>query len=298
MIKWYHWGLFVIVTLVALAMSWYSMTDLTHNGFGVPWILAASVSLVFDVGGIFLGLMAIEYAKTQDNGVWVELSAFLFIAASVYINVQHAVWGDYGTVGMVVFGAAPVVTGIILKVILSFLTRQARRQAGRVVDKLPTIGVLTWVRYFKPSVRLMSLAMQHRLIQAADRLDKVEDRHSIFAGQAQVSRPAIEAPETTAETLENTTPALPSVPHNSPLNEPRTPEDIEEIVYMGEVLDVPKWLPREPTMSLGKIAQTCIENGQTDVGTILSWAKIIKQSDVKYGSMYKAVQRARQSLRQ
>lgn len=295
MIKWYHWILFGLVAVAALCMSWYSMTDLAHNGFNVPWILAAITSLVFDIGAIFLALMAIEYAKTADSGFWTELSAFLFILTSVYINVYHADWSNYGLVGMVMFGAAPIVTGIVLKVILSFLTRQARRDAGRVLDKLPSVGILTWMRYRQQTWRLMSVVMQKRLIDAASKLDIAEDRHKIFVGQATVAHPAIESAESDAEILELTRPTQVSLTKKRQEILPRTEQDINEIVYVGEIMSIPAWLPQDPKMSLAKLASICIENGQKDVNTILSWARTIKHSDVKYDSVYKAVLRARQT---
>lgn len=297
MIRWYHWTLFSVVVCIALVMSWYSMTDLTYNGFDIPWILSASVSLIFDLGGMFLGLMAIEYAKTQDSGFWPEVWTFAFIGASVYINVQHADMSGYGTVGMVVFGAAPVVAGVLLKVLLSFLTRQARRQAGRQVDRLPSVGLLTWARYSRASWTLMSVAMRKRLVDAGAKLDIPEDRHAIFAGQMDVQTATVETPQTFKELTTDRTPELVHVDSKrQDLIPVRTESDIDEIVYIGELVTIPDWLPKEPTMSLGRIAEICIENGQTDTRTILQWAKDIKHSDIKYGSMYKAVQRAKEKV--
>lgn len=297
MLKWYHWTLFSIVVLIALSMSWYSMMDLAYNGFSLPWILSASVSAVFDLGAVFLGLMTIEYAKTQDSGLWAELGTYLFALTSVYINVQHAIIAQYEIVGMVMFGAAPVVAAVLLKVILSFISRRVLREHGRVVDKLPKVGALTWLRYSRQTWTLMSLAMQKRLVDAATGLDMPEDRHAIFVGQADVQAVPVKAPEINQELTAAQTPVQVALPvKRQDLIPVRTAQDIDDIVYTGIVVDVPDWLPREPTMSLGRIAEICIENNVTDTTTILQYAKDIKKSDVKYGSMYKAVQRARQKV--
>src|SRR3954465_3643234 len=192
MIKWYHWLLFALVVLVSLAMSWYSMMDLATNSFSLPWLLSAGLSLAFDGGAIFLGMMSIEYAKTQDSGAWAEFWTFVFVVGSVYINVQHANLTDYGLVGMIMFGAAPVIAGVMLKVLLSFITRQQRRTSGRVVDRLPSVGWLTWIRYYRQTWKLMSVAMQKRLVDAADKLDMPSDKHAIFVGQAQVQQDIID----------------------------------------------------------------------------------------------------------
>jgi hypothetical protein len=296
MIRWYHWVLFGIVVLVALAMSWYSMMDLAVNGFSLPWLLSASVSVIFDVGAIFLGLMSIEYAKTQDSGAWAELGTYAFAMTSVYINVQHAVLNTYGLVGEVMFGAAPVIAAIMLKVMLSFITRQQRRASGRLVDRLPTVGVLTWFRYTGQTWNLMSVAMRKRLVDAADKLDIPEDRHSIFVGQAQVQQDIIDIPQIAVTKTEVDTQELVQDKSNSLDLMPRTEQDIDDIVYEGVLVNIPDWLPREKTMSLARIAEICVENGTTDIGTILSWAKDIKRSDIAYSTMYKSVQRAKQKV--
>lgn len=296
MIKWYHWVLFSLVVLVALAMSWYSMMDLATDSFSLPWLLSAGVSLAFDGGAIWLGMMSIEYAKTHDSGAWAELWTFAFVLTSVYINVQHAVLSGFGLVGMIMFGAAPVIAGVMLKVLLSFITRQQRRASGRLVDRLPTVGWLTWLRYRRQTWRLMSVAMQKRLVDAADKLDMPEDKHSIFVGQAKVEIDAIEAP--VIDTDKTETPALEVVQVQEKTQDlmPRTEQDIDDIVYEGVIMTTPDWLPREQTMSLAKIAEICVQNGMTDTATILSWAKDIKRSDIQYGTMYKTVKRAKEKV--
>lgn len=292
MLKWYHWVLFYVVVIIALSMSWYSMTDLATTGFDLPWILSAGVSLAFDIGAIWLGMMAIEYAKTSDSGLWPELWAFVFVFASVYINVQHALVNDYGVVGMVMFGAAPVIAGVMFKVMLSFITRHQRRTSGTLVARLPRVGLLTWFRYHGQTWQLMSIAMQKRLVDAADKLDMPEDRHAIFVGQAKVQEDIIDIPELALSTVDN--PDV-GIVHN-PDFLTRTEKDIDDIVYIGEVMSIPEWLPKEPTMSLAKIAEVCVQNGISNVNNILTWTRLIKGSDIQYGSMYKAVQRAKQKV--
>lgn len=297
MLRWYHWILFSIVVIVALAMSWYSMMDLATVSFNLPWLLSASVSVIFDIGAIFLGLMSIEYAKTQDSGAWAELGTYGLALTSVYINVQHAIFNLYGLVGEVMFGAAPVIAAILLKVILSFITRQQRRTSGRLVDRLPTVGVLTWLRYRRQTWKLMSVAMQKRLVDAADKLDMPSDKHAIFVGQAEIQQDIIDIPAINTRQAEMALPT--SVPDNVNTVEimPRTEQDIDDIVYEGVLLSTPDWLPREQTMSLAKMAEICVQNGMTDTSTILSWAKDIKRSDIAYSTMYKSVQRAKQKAK-
>lgn len=297
MLKWYYYVLFAIVALSALSMTWWSMYDLGVHVMSLPPVVAGITSSIFDIGGLYMGLLSIQYARTHDSGFWTELGAFSFITASVYIVSQHGVLLDYPTAGVFMFAAAPVVLGIILKATLNYLARQHRRETGRIADKLPAVGWLTWVRYTKPSWTLMSVAMKKRLIDAAGKLDMGEDRHAIFAGQMDVQTDTVKAPEIVKELTTDRTPELVHMDSKrQDLIPVRTESDIDEIVYIGHLVTIPDWLPKEPTMSLGRIAEICVENGQTDTNTILQWAKDIKHSDVKYGSMYKAVQRARQKV--
>lgn len=285
MIKWYGHVLFAVVTLVALSMTWYSMMDLATGYLSLPTILSLGVSLAFDGGAVFLGLLSIEYAKTADSGVLAELGTYAFIATSVYIVVQHAVLADYGVVGQVMFGAAPIIAGIMLKAYLSFLTRQARKEAGRVVERLPVAGKLTWVRYPKQSFKLVSVAMQNRLIKAADRVDMPEDRYGIFS-------PTVGQPQTIVETLPQTVPLVVQDTENS-VQQLSERVETKQLTSPDKV-SLPVWLPHEPTMSLGKLVRTCLDNGVLDIETIYRYAKDIKGQDVNKMSLSRTLTREKQ----
>lgn len=307
MLNWYTKTFFGITVLIALAMSWYSMTDLATDFYSVPLWLSVLVSLAFDIGALFLGLVSVEYAKTNDSGLLAEAGTFAFVLASIYINVSHASLAGFGLPGMVMFGSAPVIAGIALKVYLSFVTRQARRESGRIVQRLPVTGKLTWFFYPKQTYGLLKVAMQHRLVSAASVLELPEDRHALFGDkampalkdkpeviQAQVQDMPFKAPESLPEASDNTYKALPRVDETMPVNVlSRTEADIDEIVHTGDIVSLPAWLPREPTMSIAKIASKCLENNETDIRTIMKYASDIKGSPQNYSSVQKAVLRAR-----
>lgn len=292
MIKWYGHVLFAVVVLVALSMTWYSMMDLATNTLSLPFILSLGVSLAFDGGAVFLGLLSIEYAKTADSGVLAELGTFAFIATSTFIVVQHARLSDWGIVGMVMFGAAPIIVGVMLKAYLSFITRQARKDAGRIVERLPVAGKLTWLRYPKESFKLISVAMQHRLIGAATKMDMPTDKYNIF-GQEQpvtattdkVSRTAVDKTENTPKTITETLDKKPEQ-----LSQPET----RPALTSGDKLSLPVWLPHEPTMSLGKLSRTCLDNGVSDLETVYRYAISLKGQDVNKMSLSRTLSREKQ----
>lgn len=304
MLNWYTKAFFVISVLIALAMSWYSMTDLATTYYQVPLWLSVLISLAFDVGALFLGLVSVEYAKTNDSGFLAEAGTFMFVLASIYINVSHAQVASYGLPGMVMFGSAPVIAGIALKVYLSFITRQARQESGRIVQRLPVAGKLTWFIYPKQSFSLLKVAMRHRLMSAADKLALMEDKHGLFQPKAidqtpvkaEASLPDMpsKAPESLPEASDNYRKALPRVADKRPETIPQRSEaDIDEIVHSVERVPLPAWLPDEPTMSISKLADKCVENGETSIANVLEYARQIKGNPVNYSTVQKAVLRAR-----
>jgi hypothetical protein len=285
LIKWYEHVLFAVVTIVALSMTWYSMMDLATGQFNLPTILSMAVSLAFDGAAILSASLSIKYARTGDSGLLTELATFLFVAASVYLTVQHAVLENYGVVGMVMFGAAPIIVGIILKLYLNFLTRQARREAGRIVDRLPVAGALTWLRYPRQSFKLVSVAMQNRLIKAADRVDMPEDRYGIFSA-------TVGQPQTAVETTEKV--VLEVVPTQDKDAQQLSETSVTKQIDSPDTVSLPVWLPNEPTMTLGKLVRTCMDNGVLDLETIFRYAKDIKGQEINKMSLSRTLSREKQ----
>jgi hypothetical protein len=254
------------------------MFDLAVHTLSVPVLVAVGGSLLFDLGGVYLILLSIKYATTDDSGFWTELGAYLFIGASAWVVYQHGVLEGYPLAGVLFFAAAPVVLGIILKATLQYLTRQQRRSAGRVTERLPSVGWFTWVRYGPQAWRLMSVAMQGRLVNAADRLEIKQDRHGIF-GQPEtiVETPAIKA-EVHVETQDKKPEQLPE-----PVSKPA--------LTSGDKLSLPVWLPNEPDMKLATLVRTCFDNGVFDIETIYRYAMDIKGPEVNKMTLVKTISR-------
>lgn len=310
-LPWYYFVLFGVVTLVALSMTWWSMYDLAVLQLSVPVLLAAGLSLTFDIGGVYLGLLSIEYAKTEDSGFLTELGTYAFIGTSTYIVAQHAILLSYPTVGVVLFASAPVIVGIMLKVTLNFITRQARKQAGRITEKLPSVGILTWLRYAPQSFRLMSVAMQGRLINAADRVDIVPDRHSIFVrSKDNVSETDRQRVRVSSDIVSDNLQV--SVQEKDNVLEGRTTsgqeqdivsdkkalpgQDVRKELPSIDTVSLPVWLPLEPTMSLSKLSRICLDNGVSDTDTVYRYALVLKGQDVNKTSLSRTMSRERTKM--
>lgn len=287
MLKWYYYVLLSLVALVALVMTWWSMFDLGVNTLSVPEYIAGGTSLLFDIGAIYLGLLSIQYAKTEDSGFWVELGTFTFIAASTYIVAQHGILEGYPVAGVFMFAAAPVVLGIILKATLNYLNRQQRRESGRITEKLPSVGWLTWLRYRKESWRLLSVAMQGRLINAADRLSIAEDRHQIF-GHSHVAK----VPQSAVDNKEKSVAGTDKTGDKKPqqLSQPAAKPELTS----ADKPTLPVWLPNEPDMKLATLVRTCMENSVLDIETIYRYAVMVKGQEVNKGSLRKTLDREKQ----
>jgi hypothetical protein len=292
-LAWYYFVLFGVVALSSLSMTWWSMFDLGVHTLSVPVLVAAVVSVIFDIGGMFLVLLSIEYAKTNDSGFWTELGAYAFIGTSAYLVAQHGILLQYPAAGVVMFAAAPIVLGIMLKAMLHYLTRLQRRATGRITEKLPSVGWLTWVRYGRQSWKLMSVAMQGRLVNAADKLEIAADRHGIF-GQDKTTQvdAVLGQAETIVETPTRTTPELVQT-------QDKKPEQLSQPVVRKELtspdsLSLPIWLPNEPDMKLSTLVRTCLDNGVFDIETMFRYAQDIKGQEVNKMSLSRTLTREKQ----
>jgi hypothetical protein len=136
---------FGIVLIVALALSWWSLYSLAVTFYGVPQILAIGVSAAFDGAALFVADLASKYARTEDSGLATKLATYLFVGASVYLNVEHAMLLSYGVPGMVLFGAPPVIAGILFELYLRFVHRSEMRANGLVPKRMPVFGKISWL---------------------------------------------------------------------------------------------------------------------------------------------------------
>jgi hypothetical protein len=290
-LEWYYYVLLIVVAVAALSMTWWSMFDLGVHTLSAPVFIAAVSSSIFDLGGLYLGGLSIKYAKTEDSGFQTEFWTFAFIATSTYIVVQHAIIEGYPIAGIVMFAAAPIILGIIFKATLQYLTRQQRRAAGRVTEKLPSVGWLTWVRYGPQAWKLASVAMQGRIINAADKLTLAEDRHGIF-GQADPVRVAVSQP--IVSKTEQPVPELVQVEDKKPeqLSQPA----VRPALTSPDKVSLPVWLPHEPDIKLSTLVRTCLDNGVFDLETMFRYAKDIKGQEVNKASLRKTLDREKTKI--
>lgn len=301
--------LFGLVVGVALAMSWYSMMHMATVVFGLPLILGVGISLAFDGGALFLGLVTAKYAVSEDSGFGAKAATYAFIAVSAYLNIMHASMLGYGVAGMVMFGSAPVMAGILFEVFLKFESRQALRKAGRILDHMPKAGKLAWLRYPKASWRLQGQALKARLMKAVNSLEGIDETHPLFADKPK----AVKASRQTAMQAIDDVPAVKQAKQADTQAEPKAqkaPEkapqtvkaDIDQLdadrlsdrqAEAQALLDMPDWLPTQEKVSLQALANACVDNGVTDIDKAVALATAVRKSPVARGTIQKALHRAK-----
>ncbi|QAY08696.1 hypothetical protein SEA_GENIE2_34 [Streptomyces phage Genie2] len=133
------------VLIVALALSWWSLYSMAVEFYGVPKALAFGVSIAFDGAALFVADLASKYARTEDSGLAPKLATYIFVGTSVYLNVEHAALLNYGTPGKVLFGAPPVIAGVLFELYLRFVHRSEMRANGLVPKRMPVFGKVSWM---------------------------------------------------------------------------------------------------------------------------------------------------------
>lgn len=285
------WALFIVVSTIALAISWWSMFTLGVDTFHMPAILAGSVSAAFDLGAVLLALIAMKYATSGDSGTATEIYAFIFMGVSAWINGYHAYSLNYGLVGIVVFAAAPIISAIVLKVILKYLNKQTLRSLGRTVRHLPVAGKLTWILKPKQSFSLLMMAMEDRLQSAwisHVRHDETTPADIATAYEKQQAKLRF------AETRE-ISPVRTEIATD--LTETDTEIDLfAEVDAIAEDLKntkirIPSYL--NDSMSVRAIARECYSNGITESDEVFKYVNALSDNEVSLASVRKAVSAAK-----
>jgi hypothetical protein len=134
----------VVVLLAAFGISWWSLFELA-KGYGMPVILAAVVSLVFDGAALIVAHLSHQYALSQDSGAGPRVVLIGVLAGSVFLNWKHAQAMGFGLPASIMFAAPAAVAILLFELQTGWDSRQARRANGRVSDPLPVIGRWGWI---------------------------------------------------------------------------------------------------------------------------------------------------------
>jgi hypothetical protein len=270
---------FAVVLIVALALSWWSLYSLAVTFYGVPQILAIGVSAAFDGAALFVADLASKYARTEDSGLATKLATYLFVGASVYLNVEHAMLLSYGVPGMVLFGAPPVIAGILFELYLRFIHRSEMRSMGLVPKRMPVFGKISWLIFpgktfggFKDVVffRLNEVVtgVTGEPVQRTKRRDKSRDTQDKTNDMSQDMSPEVTFSVTT-----------PDIPVTDPVPEDKT------VSPVSGTSDINK------DKSVSALVRALWASGITDRTELHKQICVIKEQDIPVNTVNKAVSR-------
>lgn len=290
---WIDWLLFSIAVAVALAFSSWSMFHLATELYTIPVVFAAVISLMFDIGGLFLGRLSDKYAVNGDKNGFVTWATRAFILTAVFLNVAHAYLLGWGIVGMVLLGSASLIAGILFHVFLHYRSVQAKRKAGTYIETLPTAGFLAMLRYRKEWWAMKSLGLQTRIIEATNKIQGTTFDQVPIQAKASVGTP-VEAPESKPKKI--------SAPKPTPALEPAMTEEktktefaevtVKETIPFG--FAIPK--PEFTATTKRAMAKEAYLAGHTNPELVMQWISEELKQEVDKVTVQKGFSEARKVI--
>lgn len=178
---------FTLALIAALAVSTWSLMDLSVTYFHVPKVLGWVVSGILDVGAIGAALLSTIKALDGESGGKAKFSVFVLIAVSAWLNGQHAHMAGFGWVAIVLFAVPSIGAGLLLELFLDWLKSGAMREKGRVHREFPLVRNLAtvastpkkWLSFYRRGLAI-DLELANRQLQerlgsttvATERADK------------------------------------------------------------------------------------------------------------------------------
>lgn len=149
--------------LASLAISTYSLFWVARM-WGLPPLLAAGVSTVFDGAALTFADLALRYARTHgDSGLAPRLAVLILAGLSAYLNSWHAVLSGDPFAARILYATPPVVSIALFELHTRWERRAALRRAGRVPAALPVFGRWAWVLFPIRTLRALRSVVAFRL---------------------------------------------------------------------------------------------------------------------------------------
>ena len=268
---------FGLVLAVALAISWWSLFTLALS-FGMPTILAIAVSAAFDGAALFFAGMTHKYALSDDNGTFPKTATYLMVIISIVLNIMHAFNLGFGLSGMIMFGAASFVAGLIFEVYLRYVHRQTLKANGRVLDKLPLTGLVAMLVHPVITFRVHNKAIKRRLQLASVSVSDFDDKDDIFKKR-----------QKTATKLETATEDKPKTIKAIAERQDKKPETKDKETKTLVLVSKPETETKD--MSIAKLVSHLRGQGIEDRETIRQEVSRIKGQDITKATINKTFQR-------
>uniref|UniRef100_A0AAU2A7A2 DUF2637 domain-containing protein n=1 Tax=Streptomyces sp. NBC_00093 TaxID=2975649 RepID=A0AAU2A7A2_9ACTN len=279
---------FGLVLIVALALSWWSLSTLAIESYGVPEFLAYGISVAFDGAALVCADLASKYARSPDSGAGPRLATYGLIASSVFLNVSHAQMRGYGAAGQVLFGAPPVIAGVLFELALKWEHRQSLRARGRVAEAMPVFGKLSWLVFPLMTWKGFRRVLRGRLEDNVSRAVPTQEtaaRHQDSPSETprQPETPS-EAGQDTADTTGTESVAAENRSETSELG-PATQETPSALALEDKFPEV------SADMSIAKLVALFHDQGVTDREAIREKVSAVKGTEIPKGTINKSLSR-------
>lgn len=158
---------FTLVLIVALALSGWSLFGLAAL-LGIPKWLAVVASIAYDGASVYLGNLAVEYARSEDSSASTKFYAYIFIGLSMLLNGAHASMLGLGWIGVAFYAMPSLTAGILFEQFLKFEHKSELRNSGRTPERLPLLPKVFWLLHPKRSFEKYDSIILHRLEKLTD----------------------------------------------------------------------------------------------------------------------------------
>lgn len=219
------------VMLAALAVGTWSVFTLLTVKFHVPEPVAYFGCGLFDGAALYFARLSQRYALTTDSGLAPRTAMLVMVCASSWVNWKHAELERWGTVGQVIFAAAPIIAELAFQMWHTYEHREALRRRGRVPQALPALGKWAWIAHPTRSRKVIDAHIKAGLTEheavaekreevAGERATEIVQGATVTLGRgatetpatgtAQIPVAAMERPALTPASATNTVPWRPA----------------------------------------------------------------------------------------
>lgn len=135
--------LWIIILVPILGVSGYSFYVIARY-FGVPSIIAISMSTCFDGVALLAATYAIRYAEKGLNGSGPRTAVRVFVAIGAFLQTFHARITHEPNGAWLLWASLPIAAAVVYEIHLRWAKKEALAKADA---SSPSFGALSWILF-------------------------------------------------------------------------------------------------------------------------------------------------------